>query len=65
MQTTNELYIVEDSYVVTQDEPDPEPDARYNGVAREPVKLDKQALDKCAQNEMSNQTKCFLEFQQI
>ena len=37
MQTTNELYIVEDSYVVTQDEPDPEPDARYNDVAREPV----------------------------
>ena len=62
-ETTNKLYIVEDSYVVAQDEL--EPDARYNGVARELVEQDKQALDKCAQNEMSNQTKCFLEFQQI
>ena len=65
MQTTNELYIINDSYVVSQDEPDPEIDARYNGDTREPIEQDKQALYKCAQNEMSNQTKCFLEFQQI
>ena len=49
----NELYIVEDSYVVSQDEP--KPDARYNGVARETVEQDKQALDKCACKEMRNQ----------
>lgn len=54
-------YIVEDSYVVVQDEP--EPDTRYNGVACEPIEHDRQALDKYAYNEMSNQTKCFLEFQ--
>ena len=65
MQTNYEIYIVEDSYVVTQDEPDPEPDARYNGVAREPAEQDKQALDKSTYDEMRNQTKCFLEFQQI
>ena len=56
-------YIVEDSYVVAQDEL--EPDTKYNGVACEPVEQDMQALDKCSYNEMSNQTKCYLEFQQI
>ena len=43
------------NYVVAQDEP--EPDTRYNGITREPVEQDKQSLDKCAYNEMSNQTK--------
>ena len=56
-------YTVEDSYVVAQDEPDL--DTKYNGVACEPVKQDRQALDKCTYNEMSSQKKCFLEFQQI
>ena len=32
-------------------------------MACEPVEQDKQALDKYANNEMSYQTKCFLEFQ--
>ena len=50
-------YIVEDSYVIAQDEP--EPDTRYNGVACEPLEQDKQTLDKYVNNEMSNQTKCF------
>ena len=56
-------YIVEVSYAVAQDKL--EPDTRYNGGACDPIEQDKQALDKCAYNEMSNQSKCFLEFQQI
>ena len=45
MQTTNELYIVEDSYAAAQEEP---LDMKYNGIACEPVEHDKQALHKCA-----------------
>ena len=56
-------YTVEDSQVVAQGEP--KPVTKYNGLACEPVEQDRQALDKCAYNEKSSQTKCFLEFQQI
>ena len=56
-------YTVEDSYVVAYDEP--APDQKQNGVSYEPVEEYMQELDKCAYNEMSNQSMCFLEFQQI
>ena len=53
----------EDSYVVSQDGATPY--QKYNVVSCEPIEEDNQALEKCAYNEMSNQSQCFLEFQQI